>query len=303
MNFQKLKKILGSKDISEEQVKALNEFFSAYTEEVKKSVLTNEGEMIPKSVAAKAFKEFQGDAETAFNLFKEDSKKAFNLFKTDAENAFDIYAEDLQNEYSLNMIRGFQELYEDIQSRVQKDFLESKDVKVLNEMKKVMTPIIASDGQQALLEEIDKLKSERNHVINETKELTRENIINSLVKDFPTDYVEEVKGYLEASKDEDDIYERFSFICEMIDKGAINPKSKSINEDKKVKKTKTNIVLEDTKTPKKIQKKKRKKVITEEDLNTSGTVKSKTQEPKIKIKEKKYFSEEDDALINMLFTS
>jgi len=304
MNLKRVKEILESKSLDEKEIKALDEFFTQYTEEVKiaerkKLGINGNEEMIPKSLAEKAFNKFNKDAETAFNLFKEDSKNAFNLFKSDSEKAFDLYAEDLQNEYAENMVKGLQDLYSDIETRVKKDFMESKDASILNGIKRLVMPLVAAEEQQALLEEIDKLKSEKKIILEETQEVTKENIINSLVSGFPKEYAEDIKSYLVPSKNEDEIYERFSFICEMVDKGAIKPKTVISEEVKKV---------EDKKVAKKVEKKqiteekrpaiKQKKLITEE-LNSSSSVRSKSKE--VTTAPKKFFTDEDDAIISMLF--
>ena len=311
MDLTKVKELLEGANLSDEQIKALDTFFATYTEEVRDKVKEelsgkafNESgeEMIPKSVAEEAFKKFQDDAKTAFNLFKEDSEKAFDLFKEDAHKAFQLYSEDLQEEYSENMIKGLQELYQDVEERVKRDFMESKDASILEQIKKLLVPLVASEEQQALLEEIEKLRSEKNEILEETKDLTRENIINTLVQDFPQEYVEDVKEYLEAAKNDDDIYERFSFICEMIDKGAFKPSKKEAftEEETKAKQKKKTTQKKDKKA-----KVKPKKMIAEElDKQPTASVKSKSVEKKVKEEESnKYFTEEDDALISMIFSS
>lgn len=316
MDFAEMKKLLESLKPTNEQIKALEAFFAAYTEEVRKDerakqtfVNKSGEEMIPKAVAAKAFEKFKKDAETAFVLFKEDSKNAFQLFQKDSKKAFELYAADLQDEYSENMIRGLQDLYNDVCDRAQKDFLESKDMATFTQLKKIMTPLIAAEDQQTLLKEIEKLKSEKQQVLEEIKKLTREGIINSLVKDFPKEYVEDIREYLNVAKDEDDIYERFSFICEMIDKGQLKPsaiseekrggtpasikfKKKSVNGEKKLE---TKKALTTTKV-------KDKKAIVEELNAVTSSVISKSKEVKVENPKKKYFTEEDEAIIATVFS-
>jgi hypothetical protein len=315
MNWEKVKEILESLNISDEQEKALDEFFAQYTEEVKKSVsenVINESgeEMIPKSQAEQMVKDFENKAEKAFELFEEDSKKAFDLFKKDAEKAFKLYEEDLKEEYSENMIKGLQELYGDVEERVKKDFLESKDASILEGIKKMIMPLVAVDDQQALLEEIDRLKKEKEEVLMESEELTKTNIIESLVNDFPKEYAEEMKQYLSKADSTDNVYERFSFICEMIDNGSFKPKNIINEETKKENKTKNTITEEKIKEPKKENKtktktnKKTKKLLTEElNKEVSSSVKSKSKEAKAKIEPKKYFTEEDDQLIKLMFSN
>jgi len=307
IDLKRVKSILETAELKDEHFKALEDFFTQYTEEVRKSErkkLGNDGEMISKALAEKAFDKFREDSEEAFNLFKEDSKNAFELFKEDSEKAFELYEKDLQTEYTENMIKGLQDLYTDIEERVKKDFMESKDVSILENIKKLMIPLIATDDKKELVEEIERLKNEKQEIISENENISKENVINSLVSGFPKEYSEEIKTYLEKAKNEDEIYERFSFICEMVDKGALKPEEKkdAINEEI----TKEEISSKKKKKPEANKKKKNvektssikdKKVITEE-MNT-GTVKSKSVDKN----DFKYFTDEDDALISMLFSN
>ena len=300
MNLKRVKEILETAKLEESHIKALDEFFTQYTEEVRKAekkklgINSNE-EMIPKKVAEATFNKLKEDSEKAFNLFKEDSKQAFKLFKGDSEKAFELYAEDLQNEYTENMIKGLQDLYSDVEERVKKDFMESKDYTILEGVKRMVMPLIAADDQKVLLEEIERLKEEKNKILSINEDISKENIISSLVSGFPKEYSEDIKSYLNSSKTNDEIYERFSFICEMVDKGAYKPSTKKteiLNEEKKVVKKKVE--------PKKVEPKKedkQKKIITEE-LNKRTTVKSKTVPQK---DSKVIFTDEDDALISMMF--
>lgn len=299
MNLKRVKEVLETANLNDDHIKALDEFFTQYTEEVKKAERKKLGsgsdEMIPKKVAEATFNKLKEDSEKAFNLFKEDSKQAFKLFKEDSEKAFELYAEDLQNEYTENMIKGLQDLYSDVEERVKKDFMESKDFAILEGVKKLVMPLIAADDQKVLLEEIEKLKEEKNKILSINEDISKENIISSLVSGFPKEYSEQITDYLKNSKNTDEIYERFSFICEMVDKGDLKPQASKIINEEVVEKNKT------TKKSKKVSKpkeepKKQKKVITEE-LN-NGTLKSKTVEKKA---EKIFFTDEDDALISMMF--
>lgn len=308
MKLKEIKELLESANLDEKQIKALDEFFEAYTTKVRedergklKTNKTSEDEMIPKKDAEMAFKRFQEDAETAFNLFKEDSIKAFDLFKVDAKKAFELYGEDLQQEYTENMIKGLQELYTDIEERVKQDFLESQDVKVLNDIKKTVAPLFVAEKEQILLEEIERLKAERIDMLSETKELSRGKLISELVSGFPKEYVEDIKDFISTGRTEDDIYERFSVICELIDKGALNKKSiteeeSKITEKKKEESSKKTVVTEEanTKTPKiKIK----KKILTE----AQSTINSKSKKPEpIKKEEENYFTEEEVALLEMI---
>lgn len=310
MKLKEIKALLESANIElgEKQIKALGEFFESYTAKVRKDEqkrikANSDVEMISKDDAEKAFKKFQKDAATAFNLFKEDSKKAFALFKKDAKKAFQMYSEDLQNEYTESMVKGLEELYTDVENRVTKDFLESKDVKVLNDVKKVVAPLLVAEKEQVLLEEIDRLKAERQVIEKETKELSRDKLINELVSDFPEEYIETVKEFISTGQTEDDIYERFSTACDFIEKSS--SKKEIVEDTKGVKKNKKAITEEKkTKEKSKVKKtqRKQKKVITE-DLDKKGrqVIESKSKKPDpINEKETSLFTEEEQALLNMI---
>lgn len=305
MKLEDVKKLLESANLDEKQVKALDKFFEEYTEQVrddernKLKVSDNPNEeMISKADAEGAFKMFQEDAEKAFKFFEKDSEKAFGLFRTDSEKAFELYKEDMQNEYTENMVKGLKELYTDIEERVSKDFLESKDVVILENIKKVIAPLMAVENEQILLEEINDLKAEKNELMKESKTLNRDNIISSLVKDFPENYTETIKEFISTGETDDDIYERFSVICELIDQGAL--------DEKKLKKEliTEEVSKKDTKKKKAVKKikPKPKKMITEE-LNNLGeqSIKSKSKKPKIaKEKSPSYFTEEETAILEMI---
>jgi len=310
MKLDKIKALLESAKLTEEQVQAFDAFFESYTEELKKKFGKNKAfnesneEMIPKSIAEKMFKNVKRDAELAFNLYKEDAKTAFNEIKKHSEKAFELYAEDLQNECTDNMIHGLQELYSEVEDRVKRSFNESKEASVLNQIKTIMTPLIASEGNRELLEEIDRLKTMHQVILEENEDITREKTINTLIKDFPEQYYETVKEFISGAKDEDEIFERFGTICEMIENGVIVGKTTAIiNEEKKVVVEKTAPVKSVVVKPKFEDTKRKYKpttVITEE-LNKGviQSVKSKSVNAKKVINEDSDFTSEEKELLDM----
>jgi DNA-binding ferritin-like protein (Dps family) len=303
MKLDKIKALLESAKLTEEQVQAFDAFLESYAKSIeekfskKKAFNESNEEMIPKSIVEKMFNEVKRDAELAFNLYKEDAKIAFNEMKRNSEKAFELYAEDLQNESTDNMIHGLQELFTDVEDRVKRNFNESKEASILNQIKTLMTPLIASESNKELLEEIDRLKSMQQIILEENEVITKERTINTLIKDFPEEYYETVKEFISGAKDEDEIYERFGTICEMIENGVIAGK-KVINEEvKEVKKQ------EVVKTPKMESKEDKRvkpiNVITEE-LNKGivQSVKSKSVDKKV-VNEDLGFSQEEKELLDM----
>lgn len=294
MKLDEIKALLEDAKLTEAQVKAFDAYMENFALELKKkySKAFNEsesGEMIPKKIAEKAFNQLRQDSKVAFELIQEDYKKSFDALKADYKKSFELYAEDKANEYSEHMINALQELYGDVEERVKKNFFESNDAKVLNDVKKIMTPLIASKENQTLLEEVERLKSINNALLEDNESINRDRTINALVKDFPEEYSETVKEFIDGAKSEDEILERFTVICEMIEKGVIN--KKVVNEEKKPVVVKP--VVEEVKTPvKKTAIIKNKTAITEE-LNKGivQSVKSKSTD-----KVKKVVNEEDDNL-------
>lgn len=309
MKLDKIKALLESAKLTEEQVQAFDAFFESYTKELEKKFSGNKAfnesneEMIPKSIAEKMFKEVKRDAELAFNLYKEDAKIAFNEMKKHSEKAFELYSEDLQNECTDNMIHGLQELYSEVEDRVKRNFNESKEASILNQIKTIMTPLIASEGNRELLEEIDRLKAVHQVILEENEDITREKTINTLIKDFPEQYYETVKEFISGAKDEDEIFERFGTICEMIENGVIVGKNTAIiNENKVTPVVKKEEVKKVVNTPKpKFEETKRKfkptTVITEE-LNKGviQSVKSKSVNKKVVNED---FTSEEKELLDM----
>jgi len=230
----KIPEILNSINLDEEQIKALDSFFADWTEDIKASVkkeLVTEGSIpegyIKKDDAEKAFELYTQDAEKAFELYREDTEKAFDLAKTDWEEEFNQQLEEKQNKYTESFAKAMQDIYEEIEVRVKNDFQVSEEYKAFQKVKEAIIPVTISESQKEILEKL-KNHEEREAVLEANeKELSKNQAINTLLQDFPVEYVETVRKFISKVSTEDEVYERFNTIVEMIDKGVINKNGKA----------------------------------------------------------------------------
>ncbi len=310
MDFTKIKEILEGANLNEEQVKALDGFFEDVVEKIRKeerskqtSFNESNEEMISKKVAELAFENFKKDSKVAFELFQEDAKKSYSLFREDAQKAFELYAEDLQNQYSENFVKALHDVYVDVSERAKRDFMESGDAKILGDIKQIVSPIVVGSNSKQLLEEINQLKKEKEMILEESKKVSRESIIQSLVSDFPKEYAETAYEFINGAETEDQIYERFSSFCEM----AKCFSGKPIVEEKTTKKPTQKEIVEECSTKKKeekptqkkpVEKPKPKRIITEE--LDKPTLQTKTQEKSSSKPEEKLFSKEEEELLGLV---
>ena len=309
-----ISEVLKGIELSDEQTKALDSFFENYTNYVKEKAKKElhevvieevkakmEDGVILKEEAEKAFALYEEDCKKAFELYKEDCEKAFMLFEEDADKAFNMGIEDsindTQKEYTENMTKALQDLYEDIEERVKIDVFESKEFKALDKIREAVTPIMLNEDQKKLLDELEELKKEKEIISEEKEELNREKIINTLMKDFPIQYEEQVRNFISNAKDEEEIYERFNHIVEMIE---VDPdmikKTEPIEEAEEDKEDeKKDEEKEELKIKKKKKKKEEKESMAEESI---FNVTKKDVEQKKNISG---FTEDEENLINLAF--
>lgn len=276
-------------ELSEEQITALDDFFKQHREKIVKEVMeehklssenTNvidEEKYVSREDAEKAFELFENDCREAFDLFEKDAERAFELFEEDAEKAFELANEDLKKEYTENMAKALQEVYSDIEERVKKDFMESKEYKTISKIKDLILPLL-EESDHDLVEKIKSISEEKEKVEKENKELSREKTINILMKDIPAEYSETIEAFISKGKSEDEIIERFNAIIEMMETGQ---KVETTERPKFAKRSKeeTTPVTEE----KKEDKKEEQKPITEE--NVEHTFEYETLKKEIETKE------------------
>lgn len=295
-------KIFDNIELSEEQITALDDFFKQHREKLKNEFMEeykvssegtkviDEEKYVLREDAEKAFELFENDCKEAFDLFESDAERAFELFEEDAEKAFDLANEDLKKEYTENMAKALQEVYSDIEERVKKDFMESKEYKTISRIKDLILPLL-EDSDHDLVEKIKSISEEKEKVEKENKELSREKTINILMKDIPSEYTETIESFISKGKDEDEIIERFNAIIEMMDAKVVTKEEKE--KQKFVKKPVTEEKKPETKTEE-------KKPIVEE--NVEHTFEYETLKSKMEKKENSLsaFTEaEQDMLIRV----
>jgi len=223
-----IKEILDSIELSDEQVQALDGFFEEYTEKIKNDVTAayeeqleeKEEEIVALQESVEkhklAFELFEEDAEKAFTLFEADAEKAFELFENDAEKAFELFEEESKQEYAVAMTEAIKEVYDDLYEKAQQDFLESNEYNAFNKVKSIVMPFIEATDQQ-LVSKIQELEAQLESVEGKKIELEKKSIIQSLVDGLPKKYSEKVSGILESCVNEDEIYQKYELILDVIE--------------------------------------------------------------------------------------
>lgn len=285
----KIPKILDDVEINEEQIKALDTFFKEWHEEIESKVKATYVESSKDLISKK-------DGQKAFDIFYKEAEAAFNLAKKDYQEAFNLGIGDVKNQYTETMSKAMQDIYTDLELRVSEDFKKSPEYAAFESVKNAIAPVVMTEDQTAALKKLDEIKVREETILEDQKELGKQKAINTLLEDFPVEYKETVKKFIGKAITEEEVYERFNAMAEMIDHGGIkiNEKKKSPKPVAKVEKKKgikTKTILESKKVEKKVKTNKGKgKPIFE----------SKTVEPK-PVKEKKGKESYDDSLIALAF--
>jgi len=237
-------KILENVQLSEDQIKALDKFFTEWVDKKTKEIETkyleeSKGESgidpekyILREDAEKAFEKYEEHCEAAFEKFEEDCEAAFEKYEEDAEAAFNLGVEDLQKEYTENMTQALQEVYSEISDRVKTEFMESKEYKTIEKLKELAIPLI-DDSSNDLIAKMKAMNEEKEKVEQDNKKLSKENAINVLLKDIPKEYVETVKNFISGGNTEEEVIERFNSICEVLETKIKGSAVKPVNEEKK----------------------------------------------------------------------
>jgi len=230
----RIPEILNTINLDEEQIKALDTFFKDWTEEISTSVkkeFIGEGK-VPKGYmkkvdAEKAFDLYTKDTEKAFELYREDTEKAFDIAKQDWQEEFNQILETKQGQYTESMAKAMQDIYEEIEVRVQKDFQTSEEYSAFQKVKEAIIPVTITESQKQMLDKIKGMEEKELILEQNEKELSKSVAINTLLQDFPQEYVETVRKFISKAVDEEDVYSRFNTIVEMVDKGVINQNGKA----------------------------------------------------------------------------
>lgn len=239
-SLEKLKAVFEDIEISEDQQKALDEFFEEFYENVKNNV---------KQEVEEEFSESQtGESEDLIS--KEEALEALRLqkeeFLEDADKAFEKAIEDVRKEvaeeYSEKFTSALEEMYSTIYERVQTDFAVSEEGSALDSIKKTIQPLIVNESNEHLVTKIQSLESKLQELNEEKTELSRKELINSLISDIDESDKETVVEFIEGAKSEDEIYERFNTVMSLIEK---QKNSKVVTSEETEEQTAEEVVNED----------------------------------------------------------
>lgn len=216
-SLEKLKAVFEDIEISEDQQKALDEFFEEFYENVKNNV---------KQEVEEEFSESHTAGESEDLISKEEALEALRLqkkeFLEDADKAFEKAIEDVRKEvaeeYSEKFTSALEEMYSTIYERVQTDFAVSEEGSALDTIKKTIQPLIVNESNEHLVTKIQSLESKLQELNEEKTELSRKELINSLISDIDESDKETVVEFIEGAKSEDEIYERFNTVMSLIEK-------------------------------------------------------------------------------------
>lgn len=231
--------ILNGIELSEEQVAALDQFFKEWSEGLATRIRSefSEGEkkdMIPRAVAKLAFENLYQNAEKGFELARRQYKRAF-----------DMAIKDERAKYTESMASAMQDIYADIETRVKKDFQESAEYKAFKTVRDAIAPVMMTEEQKAAVAKLAEIEAKEAALEEEKKQMSREKAISALLADFPKEYAETVKKFISKAQTEDEVYERFNAMVEMIDGGAIK------KEDGEAPAAKSQVAEADSSTEKK----------------------------------------------------
>mgnify|MGYP001439652239 CR=1 FL=1 len=241
--MDELIKLFEGIELSEEQVAGLGKYLESYKTKVIKEhqeankdngqvdmtkyVLIEDAEKafdLFEADCDAAFAKYEEEADAAFALFEKHAERAFELFEEDADKAFSKFEEETRETYTENMAKAIQELYGDIEERVKKDFMESKEYKTLKALKELALPLFEAEDHD-LVQKVKQLSEEKELALKENKELAKDKTIATLLKDIPAEYAETVRVFISKGIDEDDVIERFNAIIEMMETKISNEES------------------------------------------------------------------------------
>lgn len=240
-SLEKLKAVFEDIEISEDQQKALDEFFEEFYENVKNNV---------KQEVEEEFSESHTAGESEDLISKEEALEALRLqkeeFLEDADKAFEKAIEDVRKEvaeeYSEKFTSALEEMYSTIYERVQTDFAVSEEGSALDTIKKTIQPLIVNESNEHLVTKIQSLESKLQELNEEKTELSRKELINSLISDIDESDKETVVEFIEGAKSEDEIYERFNTVMSLIEK---QKNSKVVTSEETEEQTAEEVVNED----------------------------------------------------------
>ena len=215
--MEKILKVLEGIELNEDQIKAFDEFFTEFTENVKNET---------SEVYQEELDKLEGKVSelTEGKYSPENVEKAFELYKEDISKENSEVITDLKEEMATQLAESVQSVYEDIEARVKQDVSQSKEMQIIENIKSAIAPLMVKD--ESLVEEVNSLQEELQTLKGQKAELTREKTIATLLEDIPAEFNTYVRNFISEGKTEDEIYERFETLLPIIEM-----KIKNIDED------------------------------------------------------------------------
>ena len=253
MDIKEILKVFEGLEFGEEQEKGLRSFFEAVKEKVRASVVAEYEEEM------QALNEELEETKNNNELYSpENVQLAADKLKEDCEAAALLMVEDKEKEDTRKMASALEDLYKEIEERVKADFYESKEYKALIQVSEAMKLINVNEDNEALHKKIDELSKENENLKTETKVLGKKEIINDLIKGFNESHQQTIREFLEGAKEEDEIYDRFSAIAEIIKNeevstgsgrkfGKLKKEKEALNNDDADEKPADNVVASESK--------------------------------------------------------
>lgn len=208
-------------ELTEEQESAFLKFIQDFSKQMKDQI----GQYYENKIGQleKDYIEINEEYEN----FKENTSGKLEEFKQHAKEANNYVIEEMQKEYSKNLTNSLQQLHSKIEERVKKDFRNSSEYQVLEEIKKQLKPFVISESEDYLVSENENLKAQLEEVKKDRQEIAKKAKIDTIVKDFPKESQETVRNFLARGNTEEEILENFETILGLMEKGGL----KLINED------------------------------------------------------------------------
>lgn len=218
-------------EINEDQQEALDEFFEElYTDVENKAKKEYEDKIVELEESLETSNE---SLESAITLEQAEAAyaKAKEDFMEEGQKVLDTAQEDMTKEYSEKFAVVLEDVYSEIHDKVEADFLESDEYQAFEKAREALKPVIMAESDNDLVQEINKLKTEKKEILEEKEELSRKETINSLIVDFKEKEQKIISDFLENAKDEDEIYERFNTVIALLESGDEDESEEDIDDE------------------------------------------------------------------------
>lgn len=213
--FLKYESLLQSIQLDEAKQKEFNEFVSELATALE-SIATE-----PVDVATLEA-EFVAKGEEIL-------KKARADWESVAEVAFEEKANDIKTEMAEQMSVAIESLQEELKEQVRAEFLESDEYKAFEKVKEAVAPFV--EGLDAkVLEQVEKLKQEKEELSKTVEEKLLQESIDELVEGLPEKRATVVRRFLESCKTQEEVYAEFERVMKNLYEEEVDPSSEPTSE-------------------------------------------------------------------------